>query len=66
MLKEPALVQFVQADGGIDIGDTLIGMHLKPVAVPVRSDLVDHVGHANLVMAYTRLPYVGGSRAVYE
>ena len=66
MLKNPALVMQVQAEGGIDIGDTLIGMHLKPVAVPVRSDDVDKVGHANLVMAYTRLPYVGGSRAVYE
>ena len=66
MMQEPTLVQFVQADGGIDIGDTLIGMHLKPVAVPVRSDDVSKVGYANLVMAYTRLPYVGGSRAVYE
>lgn len=66
MMAEPALVMQVKAEGGIDIGDTLIGMHLKNVAVPVRSDLVDKVGHANLVMAYTRLPYVGGSRAVYE
>ena len=65
MMEEPVLVMQVKADGGIDIGDTLIGMHLKPVAVPVRSDLVEKVGHANLVMAYTRLPYVGGSRAVY-
>lgn len=65
-LKEPALVMQVQAEGGIDIGDTLIGMHLRPVAVPVRSDEVEKVGYANLVMAYTRLPYVGGSRAVYE
>ena len=66
MMEEPCLVMQVKADGGIDIGDTLIGMHLKMVAVPVRSDLVEKVGHANLVMAYTRLPYVGGSRAVYE
>ena len=66
MMHQPTLVMHVQAEGGIDIGDTLIGMHLMPVAVPVRSDLVEKVGHANLVMAFTRLPYVGGSRAVYE
>ena len=55
----------VQADAAIDIGDTLVGMHIRPVAVPLRLD-VNHVGHANLVMAYSRLPYIGGSRAVYE
>ena len=38
---------------------------IRPVAVPLRID-VDHVGPANLVMAYSRLPYIGGSRAVYE
>lgn len=60
----PCLVAAVQADAGLDIGDTLIGMHLKPVAVPFRGT-VDHIGHANLVMAYTRLPYIGGERARY-
>lgn len=65
LLERPALAMNVQADAGIDIGDTLVGMHIRPVAVPLRMD-VDHVGHANLVMAYSRLPYVGGSRAVYE
>ena len=34
--KDPVLVEFIKADAGIDIGDTLIGMHLKHVAVPVR------------------------------
>ena len=45
-------------------GDTLIGMHLRPVAVPFRGE-IRQIGHANLVCAYSRLPYVGGERAVY-
>ncbi len=65
LLDSPALAMAVQADAGIDIGDTLVGMHIRPVAVPLRID-VSHVGHANLVMAYSRLPYIGGARAVYE
>ena len=65
LLHAPALAMAVQADAAIDIGDTLVGMHIRPVAVPLRLD-VNHVGHANLVMAYSRLPYIGGSRAVYE
>lgn len=64
-LGKPALAAFVQAEAAIDIGDTLVGMHIRPVAVPLRLD-VNHVGHANLVLAYSRLPYIGGSRAVYE
>ncbi|MBQ8554495.1 MAG: TIGR01440 family protein [Clostridia bacterium] len=64
-LNKPALAMAVQAEAAIDIGDTLVGMHIRPVAVPLR---IEHgkVGHANLVMAYSRLPYVGGARAVYE
>ena len=65
LLDTPALAMSVQADAAIDVGDTLVGMHIRPVAVPLRID-VDKVGCANLVMAYSRLPYVGGSRAVYE
>lgn len=64
-LKHPALAMSVQADAAIDVGDTLVGMHIRPVAVPLRID-VDKVGHANLVIAYSRLPYIGGSRAVYD
>lgn len=64
MLKNPALVMNVTADAGLDVGDTLIGMHLKSVAVPLRADF-SCVGAAHLVMAYTRLPFIGGSRAVY-
>lgn len=65
LLEQPALSMAVQADAAIDIGDTLVGMHIRPVAVPLRIDC-GRVGHANLVMAYSRLPYIGGSRAVYE
>ena len=65
LLKEPCLVMHVQADAGIDIGDTLIGMHLRPVAVPFRGE-IRQVGHANVVCAWSRLPYVGGERAVYQ
>ena len=65
MLKSPALAMSVQAEAGIDIGDTLVGMHIRPVAVPLRMD-AKKIGEANLVMAYSRLPYIGGSRAVYE
>ena len=66
LMKEPVLVASAQCDAGIDIGDTLIGMHLRPVAVPLRCDRVKKIGEAHLVMAWCRLPYVGGSRAVYE
>ena len=65
LLEDPCLCLSVRADAGMDIGDTLIGMHLRPVAVPVRAS-VRTVGKANLVMAYSRLPYIGGSRAVYQ
>lgn len=61
------MVMNIAADAGVDIGDTLIGMHLKAVAVPVRPSLKDRkIGAANLVMAYTRPPYIGGPRAAYE
>lgn len=61
----PVLVETVQASAGLDIGGTLIGMHLKRVAVPVRLSL-DHVGNAILLAARTRPKFVGGSRAVYD
>ena len=64
MLKDPCLVMRAQADAGMDIGDTLIGMHLRPVAVPFRGE-IKQIGQAHLVCAYSRLPYIGGARAVY-
>lgn len=61
----PCTVEQIQADAGMDIGDTLIGMHLKRVAVPMRIS-VNKIGNANLVCAYTRPKYIGGPRAQYE
>jgi uncharacterized protein (TIGR01440 family) len=62
--KEPVLVERIQAHAGLDIGHTLIGMHLKPVAVPTRLS-IDHIGAAPLVAARTRPKLIGGARAVY-
>jgi uncharacterized protein (TIGR01440 family) len=59
------LVETIQADAGVDLGDTLIGMHLKPVAVPVRSS-IPKVGSAHVTMAKTRPKLIGGVRAVYS
>ena len=60
----PVAVEHIRAAAGLDIGGTLIGMHLKDVAVPVRLSL-DHIGEAILLCARTRPKFVGGSRAVY-
>ena len=64
-MKEPCAVEHIKAHAGIDIGDTLIGMHLKDVAVPIRLS-VKNIGEANVVCAYTRPKFIGGSRAVYS
>lgn len=64
-LKNAQVVEFIKADAGIDIGDTLIGMHLKHVAVPVRSRIKE-VGHAHVTIALTRPKLIGGQRAVYS
>ena len=63
--EEPVAVEHIRADAGLDIGDTLIGMHLKDVAVPVRLKLKE-IGEAHLVAARTRPKYIGGERAVYD
>ena len=63
-MSDPVVVERIDAHFGIDIGDTLIGMHLKRVAVPVRLS-VDHIGNAILLCARTRPKYIGGERAVY-
>lgn len=65
LLDQPALAMSIQAEAAIDVGDTLVGMHIRPVAVPLRGEY-GKLGEAHLVMAYSRLPYIGGSRAVYE
>ena len=64
-LEAPVAVEFIKADAGMDIGDTLIGMHLRHVAVPVRVS-VKKIGEANLVCARTRPKFIGGARAIYE
>lgn len=61
----PAAVEHVQAQVGIDIGDTLIGMHLRDVAVPVRIQ-TRRIGNAHVVCARTRLKFIGGERAHYD
>jgi uncharacterized protein (TIGR01440 family) len=63
--SDPVVVETVKAHAGIDIGSTLIGMHLRSVAVPVRLS-VKKLGEANLTFARTRPKYIGGPRACYE
>lgn len=62
--KSPVAVEHIKAHAGIDIGDTLIGMHLKDVAIPLRLE-VKKIGQAHLVCARTRAKYIGGERAMY-
>ena len=62
---DPVAVEHIRAHAGMDIGGTLIGMHLRDVAVPVRLSL-DHIGQAILLCARTRPKFIGGSRAVYD
>lgn len=64
-MKNAVVVETISAHAGIDIGGTLIGMHLRKVAVPLRVD-VKKIGEANIICAYTRPKYIGGSRAIYE
>lgn len=63
-MQEPVVVETITAHAGIDIGDTLIGMHLKSVAVPVRS-AIKTIGAAHVTLARTRPKLIGGERAVY-
>lgn len=64
---DPVLVESInaQAKAGIDIGGTLIGMHIRPVVVPLRISL-RKIGDANIVCARYRPKYVGGQRAIYD
>lgn len=63
--RDPIVVEHIRADAGLDIGGTLIGMHLKEVAVPLRLSM-DHIGDALLLAARTRPKFIGGIRAVYN
>ncbi|MBR3995942.1 MAG: TIGR01440 family protein [Clostridia bacterium] len=64
-MNDPYLVENVVADMGIDIGNTLIGMHIRPVCVPVRVS-IKKIGNAHLTLARSRCKYVGGERAHYN
>ena len=63
--ENPIAVEEIKADAGIDIGSTLIGMHLKKVAVPVRLE-VKTIGEAPVTAARTRPKFIGGIRAKYD
>lgn len=62
--KEPVVVEHVKATAGLDIGSTLIGMHIKEVAVPVHPEQ-KFVGKAYVTAAYSRPKLIGGERARY-
>ena len=63
--RDPVAIEEIKADAGLDIGYTLIGMHLKKVAVPLRLEH-DRIGEAKVLAARTRPKFVGGARAVYD
>lgn len=62
---EPVAVEEIKADAGLDIGFTLIGMHLKKVAVPLRLEN-NKIGEAIVLAARTRPKFIGGARAIYD
>ncbi|MGM1021214.1 MAG: TIGR01440 family protein [Bacillota bacterium] len=64
-LEDACLAANVQAHAGVDLGETLIGMHLRPIAVPFRPGL-RWIGEARVTAAFTRPPLIGGQRAVYS
>jgi uncharacterized protein (TIGR01440 family) len=64
-MKDPVLAETIEAHAGLDIGETLIGMHLRRVAVPFRPAL-RYIGAARVNAAWTRPPLIGGERAVYR
>lgn len=63
--SDPVVAETIQAHGGIDIGETLIGMHLKRVAVPLRLEN-RQIGQARVNAAFTRPKLIGGMRAKYS
>lgn len=64
-MENPVVVESVKADAGIDIGETMIGMQLKHVAVPLRPEQ-RYIGNARITAARTRPKLIGGVRANYE
>jgi len=64
-LRDPVVIESVRADAGLDIGGTLIGMHLKRVAIALRLE-TKYIGKAMVAAARTRPPLIGGVRAIYD
>ena len=64
-MKNPIAVESIVADAGMDIGDTLIGMHVRPVVVPLRLS-GKAIGNAHLTCARSRAKFIGGERAHYN
>lgn len=64
-VPDPVVVEHIQAEAGIDIGDAFIGMHIKHVAVPIRTSIKE-VGYAHVTLAKARPKLIGGERAVYS
>lgn len=63
--EEPVALEEIRADAGLDIGFTMIGMHLKKVAVPLRLEN-NRIGEAMVLAARTRPKFIGGERAHYD
>lgn len=63
--EDPVVIEEIKADAGMDIGFTLIGMHLKQVAVPLRLKN-SVIGEAMVIAARTRPKFIGGIRAMYD
>ncbi|WP_099159393.1 TIGR01440 family protein [Virgibacillus ndiopensis] len=64
-MKNPVVVETIQAHAGIDIGETMIGMHMKRVAIPLRFNQ-RKIGNARVTAARTRPKLIGGERAIYK
>lgn len=64
-MQKAVVVEHIRAHAGLDIGETLIGMHLRAVAVPLRLSQRS-IGQARISAAKTRPKLIGGPRAVYE
>lgn len=64
-MDDPVVVETIQAHAGMDIGDTLIGMHIKAVAVPLRFEQ-NEIGSAHVTLAKRRPKLIGGERAIYS
>lgn len=62
---DPVVIEAVRADAGMDVGRTLIGMHVRPVVVPCRLEH-DKIGAAIVIAARSRPKFIGGDRAVYD